>query len=271
MKEVKKMPNNIKKLRKSKHITMEQLASYIGVGKPTVSRWESEKILPTLENWQALANFFDVSVPYLQGAYSKEEIAKIVQERIIDDIKEKKGIYVLVFMPANRRTVEDYLIAIGVIPYDIPKEKDLLTNEQINNLDFWIENLKLIYNDVAMQWLITKPSLDASKEDVLSAVNSAMNTVINASVTGYREYDIFDDFTGVYDMEQVVKNHYMQKRFKFLEEHEYWDHEEIDEGRWEEFPVYDFKHPHPLDGKKYYIEDGKHFHFDENDKRHYID
>lgn len=253
----KKMPNNIKKLRKSKHITMEQLASYIGVGKPTVSRWESEKILPTLENWQALANFFDVSVPYLQGAYSKEEIAKIVQERMIDDIKEKKGIYVLVFMPANRRTVEDYLIAIGVIPYDIPKEKDLLTNEQINNLDFWIENLKLIYNDVAMQWLITKPSLDASKEDVLSAVNSAMNTVINASVTGYREYDIFDDFTGVYDMEQVVKNHYMQKRLEFLKKNEYWDDVEVDEGHWEKYPVYDFKHPHELDGERHYIDENK--------------
>lgn len=61
------MPNNIKKLRKSKHITMEQLASYIGVGKPTVSRWENEKNLPTLETWQKLADFFDVSVPYLQG------------------------------------------------------------------------------------------------------------------------------------------------------------------------------------------------------------
>lgn len=61
------MKNRLKKLRKSKHITMEQLASYIGVGQPTVSRWENEKILPTLENWQALANFFDVSVEYLKG------------------------------------------------------------------------------------------------------------------------------------------------------------------------------------------------------------
>ena len=59
--------NRIKQLRKSKHITMEQLALSIGVGKPTVSRWESEKILPTLENWQALADYFNVSVPYLQG------------------------------------------------------------------------------------------------------------------------------------------------------------------------------------------------------------
>lgn len=59
--------NRIKQLRKSKHITMEQLALSIGVGQPTVSRWESEKFLPTLENWQALADYFNVSVEYLQG------------------------------------------------------------------------------------------------------------------------------------------------------------------------------------------------------------
>lgn len=247
----------MRKLRKQRKLTLDDIQKQTQINRGTYNNYENGTTEPKPETWQALADFFGVSVPYLQGAYSKEEIAKIVQERMIDDIKEKKGIYVLVFMPANRRTVEDYLIAIGVIPYDIPKEKDLLTNEQINNLDFWIENLKLIYNDVAMQWLITKPSLDASKEDVLSAVNSAMNTVINASVTGYREYDIFDDFTGVYDMEQVVKNHYMQKRLEFLKKNEYWDDVEVDERHWEKYPVYDFKHPHELDGERHYIDEIK--------------
>ena len=61
------MKNRIKELRNKQRLSQTELASYIGVGKPTVSRWENEKILPTSENWQALANFFDVSVPYLQG------------------------------------------------------------------------------------------------------------------------------------------------------------------------------------------------------------
>lgn len=251
------MKNNLQKLRKQSKLSQTDLAKMLGVTRQAISLYEQGKRQLKEKDINTLIKYFNVSKKYLLGAYSKEEIAKIVQERMIDDIKEKKGIYVLVFMPANRRTVEDYLIAIGVIPYDIPKEKDLLTNEQINNLDFWIENLKLIYNDVAMQWLITKPSLDASKEDVLSAVNSAMNTVINASVTGYREYDIFDDFTGVYDMEQVVKNHYMQKRLEFLKKNEYWDDVEVDEGHWEKYPVYDFKHPHELDGERHYIDEIK--------------
>lgn len=233
----------------------------------TASRWENSLNQPTEAMWQALADYFNVSVPYLQGAYSKEEIAKIVQGRCLDNIKQEKSRLFLIFMPVTSETIEDYLIAIGVMPYDIPKEKDLLTNEQINNLDFWTKNLELIYNDVSMQWLINKPNLDANTEEVLSAVNSAMNTVINASITSYNRYDAFN-YT--YEMDKVVENHYMQKRLEFLKKHEYWDDEEIDEGHWEEYPVYDFNHPHPLDSKKYYIEDGKHFYFDEKDKRHYI-
>lgn len=245
-----------------------ELSKEVQIPNNTLSQYENEKRKPKLETWQALANFFDVSVPYLQGAYSKEEIAKIVQGRCLDNIKQEKSRLFLVFMPVNSETIEDYLIAIGVMPYDIPKEKDLLTNEQINNLDFWTKNLEPIYNDVSMQWLINKPNLDANTEEVLSAVNSAMNTVINASITSYNRYDAFN-YT--YEMDKVVENHYMQKRLEFLKKHEYWDDVETVAGHYEEYPVYDFKHPHPLDGKKYYIENGKHFYFDENDKRHYID
>lgn len=266
----KKMPNNIKKLRKSKHITMEQLASYIGVGKPTVSRWESEKILPTLENWQALANYFNVSVPYLQGAYSKEEIAKIVQDCYKRGINNgnPKTVPFLVLTNLFNDTIDNYFISLGLIPYSIKDTDNLLKPDQINNLNFWLENLKPLYNNVAMKWLITKPNLNATDEDILSAVNSAMSEFINVSATAYTSLNAYNYD---YDIEQVVKNHYMQKRLKFLEEYEYWVDEEIDEGHYVQYPVYDFKHPHPLDGKKYYIENGKHFYFDENDKRHYID
>lgn len=247
--------NNLKKLRRQKRLTLDDIQRQTKINRGTYNNYENGTTEPKPETWQALAKFFNVSVEYLQGAYSKKEIAKIVQERRKDDIRQEKGEFFFVFMPVTSETIENYLIAIGVIPYDIPKEKNLLTNEQINNLDFWVENLKLLYNDVAMKWLITKPNLDASSTDVLSAVNSAMQTIINASTTGYRAYDLYDDFIDVYDMEQVVKNHYIKKRDEFLERHKYWDHEEIDEGRWEEFPVYDFKHPHELDNKRHYIDE----------------
>lgn len=236
----------------------------------TASRWENSLNQPTEAMWQALANYFNVSVTYLQGAYSKEEIGKLVQDnyKLTINSGNTHTVPFLILTNLFNETIDNYFISLGVIPYEVKATQSLLKPEQINSVDFWLENLKPIYNNVAMKWLLTKPNLNATDEDILSAVNSAMSEFINASATAYTSLNTYNYD---YEIEQVVKNHYMQKRFKFLEEHEYWDHEEIDEGRWEEFPVYDFKHPHPLDGKKYYIEDGKHFYFDENDKRHYID
>jgi transcriptional regulator with XRE-family HTH domain len=280
--------NRIKELRKKRSLSQRQFVTNFNIFLSTneqryknqrgvkeitfgtASRWENELNKPTEHMWQALADFFGVSVPYLQGAYSKEEIGKLVQDNYKLTINSGNihTVPFLILTNLYNETIDNYFISLGVIPYEVKATQSLLKPDQINSVDFWLENLKPIYNNVAMKWLLTKPNLNATDEDILSAVNGAMSEFINASATAYTSLDAYNYD---YEIEQVVKNHYMQKRFKFLEEHEYWDHEEIDEGRWEEFPVYDFKHPHPLDGKKYYIEDGKHFYFDENDKRHYID
>lgn len=236
----------------------------------TASRWENNLNKPTSAMWQALADFFGVSVPYLQGTYSKDEIAKIVQDCYKRGINNGNPHTVpfLVLTNLFNETIDNYFISLGVITYGVKATQSLLKPEQINSVDFWLENLKPIYNNVAMKWLLTKPNLNATDEDILSAVNSAMSEFINASATAYTSLNAYNYD---YEIEQVVKNHYMQKRLEFLKKHEYWVDEEIDEGHYVQYPVYDFKHPHPLDGKKYYIENGKHFYFDENDKRHYID
>lgn len=244
--------NNLRKLRKQRKLTLDDIQKQTQINRGTYNNYENGTTEPKLETWQALANFFNVSVEYLQGAYSKEEIGKLVQGRRLDDVKQEKGRLFLIFMPVTSETIENYLIAIGVIPYDIRKDKNLLTQDQINNLDFWVKVLKPLYNDVAMKWLITKPNLDANKEDVLSAVNSAMNTIINASMTAYNKYDVFEFNV---EMEQVMKNHYLAKRQEFLKPFAYWKTIETAPDHYERYPVYDFNHPHALDGEDHYIEE----------------
>ena len=75
--------NRIKEVRKKKGLSLQQVADAVGVGNNTISRYETGKREPKLETWQALANFFDVTVPYLQGiddkpntGYSKDYIYK---------------------------------------------------------------------------------------------------------------------------------------------------------------------------------------------------
>ena len=92
--------NRIKEVRKKKDLSLQQVADAVGVGNNTISRYETGKREPKLETWQALANFFDVTVPYLQGideetydlkfATKKEAIDFIHKIMKIQNIKLKE-------------------------------------------------------------------------------------------------------------------------------------------------------------------------------------
>ncbi|WP_162257644.1 helix-turn-helix domain-containing protein, partial [Ligilactobacillus equi] len=61
------MENRIKELRKKKGLTLKQLSEKVGISNPTLSRYEKGTRNPKIENWHKLANFFGVTVEYLQG------------------------------------------------------------------------------------------------------------------------------------------------------------------------------------------------------------
>ncbi|MBD5429331.1 helix-turn-helix transcriptional regulator [Lactobacillus sp.] len=61
--------NRIKELRKKENLTLKALGEALKMRDNTLSRYENEKRIPKSETWQALADFFNVSVAYLQGFY----------------------------------------------------------------------------------------------------------------------------------------------------------------------------------------------------------
>ena len=72
------MANRIKELRKSKNLTLKQLSAKTGISVSSLSAYEKnadEKGYrsPKIDKWVQLADFFDVSVPYLQGFSDKKE------------------------------------------------------------------------------------------------------------------------------------------------------------------------------------------------------
>ncbi len=54
--------NNIKKLRKEKHLSQEELAQKCNVSRQTISRWESNEVLPDTNNLIILAKLFNVTL-----------------------------------------------------------------------------------------------------------------------------------------------------------------------------------------------------------------
>lgn len=61
----------IRELRNIRGISQIQLANKLGVTKQSVSNWENDNILPSIEMLVKIANFFEVSTDYLLGLDKK--------------------------------------------------------------------------------------------------------------------------------------------------------------------------------------------------------
>lgn len=83
--------NRLKELRKEKGLTLDEIQSEIGINRGTYNNYENGKTEPKPETWQALADFFGVSVPYLRGATTYENLNSV-----------EKGIYSHVTEAMNR-------------------------------------------------------------------------------------------------------------------------------------------------------------------------
>ena len=89
----------IKSLRKASKLSQVELGDKLEVTKQTVSNWENENILPSVDMLIRICNFFNVSTDYILGLDDKVyieitglslEAIKHIQQ-IINDIRNKKG------------------------------------------------------------------------------------------------------------------------------------------------------------------------------------
>lgn len=84
--------NNIRELRKEKNLTLKELSSELKkndillIASDTLGKYERGEREPKLETWQALAKYFNVPVPYLQGlGVSRSEAINDIVDKIIDE------------------------------------------------------------------------------------------------------------------------------------------------------------------------------------------
>ncbi len=71
--------NKIKDLRTKKHVTQDQLATFLGVTPQAISRWEAGNGYPDIETIPSLADFFSVSTDDLFGYNQNERDERIRQ------------------------------------------------------------------------------------------------------------------------------------------------------------------------------------------------
>lgn len=81
--------STIKKLRRERDITQEQLAEYLNLSPSAISQWETDRVMPDITQLPLLANIFDVSADVLLGIDIKNKQKDI--EKIIDNAKDYSG------------------------------------------------------------------------------------------------------------------------------------------------------------------------------------
>lgn len=113
--------NRIKELRQSKNLSQAELAERVGITRQGISLYEKGKRTPKLEMWQKLADFFGVSVPYLQG---------------ISSVKDAKAF-------KNFKYFLDYLSKISKLPDAYQEYYSIKTDEL---LAFYRENDRNVFN-----------------------------------------------------------------------------------------------------------------------------
>lgn len=86
-----KIGSFLKKLRKEKNLTQEQLAEKLNVSGRTVSRWETGSNMPDISLLVELAEFYDVSIPEIIDGERKSETMKKDAKEVAEKMSDYAG------------------------------------------------------------------------------------------------------------------------------------------------------------------------------------
>ena len=156
--------NRLRELRKSKKYTLDDIEKQTGINRGTYNNYESGKTSPKPKTWQALANFFNVSVDYLKGyGYSKDYIYKQLDDAYKEPYTKDYEIEPPFTNPvlSAKEEIEKYCEQNKI---SIPKDTDL---------DFWKTNFNFIFKDKSVNRLLTtkdKYSDNDIKELIINAI-----------------------------------------------------------------------------------------------------
>lgn len=144
--------NRLKELRQRKNLTFKELSKKlqedgIRISSDSLAKYERGDREPKIDKWQALANFFDVTVPYLQGiddkpntGYSKDYIYKQLDDAYKEKWEDPTG---QIMGGSFDKTVDAYL-----------KQAKIKKPSKIDKT-FWKDHFNFIFDSPNIERLLT--------------------------------------------------------------------------------------------------------------------
>lgn len=182
--------NRIKELRQKKGLSQEEVANKVNLSNQVISFYESGKRKPKEATWKKLANFFNVSIPYLQGKekYTPEEIYKILNKSYFLD--DELGTKIELYLKSNNMNLPLEIFSSDSIKNFVPEVKD-----------YWSDNFGFILKEnnfaktVVVHGMYRDEMLDTQIRKTLIHVierkrRDETNTPIGEMVEKYINFDI---------------------------------------------------------------------------------
>ena len=130
----------IRKLRSDIGLTQEQLANKLGVSRQAITKWESDKGMPDIDNLKAIGKLLNVTVDYLiddiqniDNIVLKEDIdlkkygkerRKVIKDKIIKEKYPQAKIHPLigkVKLTKSEKVVDNVIGILTSAPFGIPE------------------------------------------------------------------------------------------------------------------------------------------------------
>lgn len=162
------MSNNIKKLRVENNLTQKQFSEQIHMPVTTLAQYERGEREPKLATWQKLADFFEVSVPYMQGYDSKVDalINNWKNSQILEIIERLNKLQTDKYDFSYDRKVFDALSILLSIYSEYPKNSYII--DKLNDI---IITLQYFENDISLDELFSDSTLPDCRNESDQDIN----------------------------------------------------------------------------------------------------
>lgn len=150
--------NRIKELRLKRKLSQKELAEQVGLSNQSISSYESGKRIPKIEAWSKLANFFNVSIPYIKGeTFKREDVIKVLSYEYTNcsmggyDFLDKETAYSILEVYKLVDIINDYLIyhhqSLPLQKFSSDDLKKCTSDVKI----FWIRNFDFVFKSSRMK------------------------------------------------------------------------------------------------------------------------
>lgn len=112
--------DQLKKARKDKELTQEELAEKLNLSRQTILRWEKNQVFPDISNLKTVAQVLDVSLDYLLG---EEKPTKApIAEMNLREVLVGKEVRLVIY----EELLDDYLVLYDKVCLILDIEEDMV-------------------------------------------------------------------------------------------------------------------------------------------------